>query len=89
MAQYWLQIVAHFALQFNSDGVSICEITNLSTFNYDEKIIGKLKIKGASGPHTIDLFNKLTVFDFYLDKFSIVAWYRRALHLVLRRLKKG
>lgn len=70
------------------DGVSICEVTSLSTSNYDEKIIGNLKVKRASGPHTIDFFNKISVFDFYLDKFSLVAWYRRLLPHVLRRLKK-
>jgi len=70
------------------DGVSICEITNLSKQTYDEKVIGSLKIGKANGPHTIDLFNQLTVFDFYVDKFSFVAWYRRALPIVLRRFKK-
>jgi hypothetical protein len=70
------------------DGVSICEITSLSISNYDEKIIGNLKIKGACGPHTIDLFNELSAFDFYVDKFSLLASYRRVLPLIFRRLKK-
>lgn len=35
MAQYWLQIVAHFALQFNTDGPLQC--SGLDVVRYDDK----------------------------------------------------
>ena len=70
------------------DGLSVCEINKLSTTDYEEKVVATLRFKDASGPHTIDLFKDELVFDFYMDKFSLLAWYRRISPFLLRRLKK-
>jgi hypothetical protein len=70
------------------DGISICEIINISTSDYEERIVGNIKVAGASGPHTVDAFNGVSVFDFYVDKFSLAAWYRRIMPLLLRGLKR-
>jgi hypothetical protein len=70
------------------DGLSVCEIIKLSTTDYEEQVVGSLRFKDASGPHTIDLYKDESVFDFYIDKFSLMAWYRRIAPFFLRRLKK-
>ena len=37
--------------------------------------------------HTVDVFEDKSVLDFYVDKFSFFAWYRRIVPYVLRRVK--
>ncbi|NCT82266.1 MAG: hypothetical protein GXC94_03930 [Comamonadaceae bacterium] len=69
------------------DGISICEITKLSGDDYEEKIVGSLRFNDACGPHTVDVFEDKSVLDFYVDKFSLFAWYRRIVPYVLRRAK--
>jgi len=69
------------------DGISICQITKLSTTDYEEKIVGSLHFNDASGPHTIDIFENKSVLDFYIDKLSLFAWFRRIAPYILRRLK--
>ncbi len=69
------------------DGITICEITKLSNYDYEEKIVGSLSFSDASGPHTIDVFEDKSVLDFYVNKFSFFAWYRRIVPYVLRRVK--
>lgn len=66
------------------DGISICEINKLSTSDYEEKVVGALRVKDASGPHTVDLFRDKSVFDFYVDTFSFLAWYRRIVPYLAR-----
>lgn len=69
------------------DGISICEITKLSRNDYEEKIVGSLCFNDASGPHTVDVFEDKSVLDFYVDKFSLFAWYRRIVPYILRSVK--
>jgi hypothetical protein len=69
------------------DGISICEITKLSSYEYEEKIVGSLCFNDASGPHTVDVFEDKLVLDFYVDKFSLFAWYRRIVPYFFRRAK--
>ena len=69
------------------NGITICEITKLSSYDYEEKIVGSLCFNDASGPHTVDVFEDKSVLDFYVDKFSLFAWYRRLVPYVLRRVK--
>lgn len=70
------------------NGLSICEITNISKYEYEEKIVGSLDFNDASGPHTVDFFNDKLVLDFYVHKFSLFAWYRRIAPYVFRRNMK-
>ena len=67
------------------DGICICEITKLSREDYEEKIVGSVRFNDASGPHTIDVFEDKLVLDFYVDKFSLFAWYRRIVPYILGR----
>lgn len=69
------------------DGITICEITKLSTHDYEEKIVGSLCFNDACGPHTVDMFEDKLVLDFYVDKFSLFAWYRRIVPYIFRRIK--
>lgn len=69
------------------DGVSICEITKLTTSEYEEKVVGSLRFNDASGPHTVDVSSETSVFDFYIDKFSLLASYRRVVPRILRRFR--
>ncbi|BAQ80363.1 glucosamine inositolphosphorylceramide transferase family protein [Pseudomonas sp. St29] len=70
------------------NGVSVCEITKISPTEYEEKLSSSLNFKDASGPHTVDIFENKSVFDFYVDTFSLFAWYRRVIPIVLKLLKK-
>jgi len=70
------------------DGLSVCEINKLSTTDYEEKIVGLLRFKDANGPHTIDFFKDEAVFDFYIERLSVMAWYRRIAPFLLSRIKR-
>jgi hypothetical protein len=32
------------------DGITVCEITDISASDYQEKVVGRLRVEGASGP---------------------------------------
>ncbi len=66
------------------NGLSIQEITKISSTDYEENFINELRFANALGPHTLDSLEDLAVMDFYENKFSIFAWYRRLLPLLLR-----
>lgn len=71
------------------DGITICEISKLSKSEYEEKIVGSLHFDDAKGPHTVDIFLESAVFDFYIDKFSLFAWYRRIVPLIIKYFHKN
>ena len=68
------------------ESISIIEIKKLSPKDYLEKYIGLIKIDKYKGPHTInfDLDSKKIIFDFYIDKFSLLAGIRRIKTLIKR-----
>ena len=70
------------------NGISICEIAKLSVDEYEEEVVGALRLEGVCGPHTIDLFQNKAVFDFYYDKLSLFAWYRRIAPIFLEALRR-
>lgn len=70
------------------DGVAICEITKLTPTEYEEKVVGSVRFADATGPHTVDIYGDKAVVDFYLERFSPLAWYRRIAPVVLRRRKR-
>lgn len=70
------------------DGITVCEITDISASDYQEKVVGRLRVEGASGPHTLDRNDQRSVFDFYQDKFSFFAWYRRVVPYLRHRLER-
>lgn len=69
------------------NGISICEIVKLSRTEYEERVTGSLSIDNARGPHTFDVYGSKSVFDYYVDKFSPFAWYRRIAPIILRRIQ--
>jgi len=70
------------------DGITVCEITELSVTHYAETVVGKFSVKGSYGPHTIDLGNGTCVADYYDYQFSWLAWYRILFPALRRRLKQ-
>jgi hypothetical protein len=67
------------------NGLTICEITKLTTTEYEEQEIGTLRFLDANGPHTIDISREQSVFDFYTVKFSFFALYRRLVPIILNK----
>tara|TARA_Y100000389_G_scaffold167531_1_gene172762 strand:+ start:9448 stop:11031 length:1584 start_codon:yes stop_codon:yes gene_type:complete len=68
------------------ESLSVIEIKNLTPKNYLEEFIGSIKIDKHKGPHTIN-FNEKTkkmIFDFYDNKFSLFAGFRRIKTLLKR-----
>jgi hypothetical protein len=58
-------------------GITINEICELSIDSYYERSIGNIFFREVCGPHTLDIKNDSVVADFYVDKFDILAGYRR------------
>jgi hypothetical protein len=71
------------------NGVTVCEIIKLSPIEYEERVLREIRFDGVSGPHTVDLVPGGAVLDFYVDRFSLLAWYRRLAPRLLKRLWKG
>lgn len=68
------------------NGIFVMEVCNISPDVYEEREIGQLRFSDASGPHTVDVLNGRAVLDFYVDKFSLLAGYRRFIAKVHARL---
>jgi len=68
------------------DKLWMVEITHLSPYNYSEKKIQEIKFKErVCGPHTINFNSELVAMDFYENKFSLLAGYRRFLNMVMKK----
>lgn len=59
------------------DGITVSEIVLLSESSYKEVSIGEVRFEDACGPHTLDIYDGNMVLDFYKEKFSLLAGYRR------------
>ena len=59
------------------DGIRVMEIERISPYVYKETEVWKLRFKDANGPHTIDIREKRAVLDYYFERFSLLAGYRR------------
>lgn len=68
------------------DGITICEIIKLTKKEYQEVFIGSLSFDAAKGPHTINFSGDICVVDFYIEKVSIFAWYRRLTPLLMSKI---
>lgn len=66
------------------NGITVSEIGCLSKERYSEKKVGSISFVDALGPHTFDVFGNLAVLDFYRNKFSFGAGYRRIAGKYLR-----
>lgn len=58
-------------------GLTMSYITKLTPTVYSENKFGDIRIDNASGPHTLDIHKDKMVLDFYTNKFSVLAGYRR------------
>ena len=67
--------------QDNSDsygnGIHVMEVTKIDRDVYEEKQVGQLRFADANGPHTVDIRNGKAVLDFYVNRFALLAGYRR------------
>jgi hypothetical protein len=67
--------------QDNSDsygnGLRVMEVLRIDPEAYEEREVARLCFSDANGPHTLDIRNGRAVLDFYVDKFSPLAGYRR------------
>ncbi|MBJ6545933.1 hypothetical protein JGT76_25695, partial [Enterobacter hormaechei] len=66
--------------------LAVNEIEVLDPEHYSEKRVANLAFQDARRPHTIDIHGQTMILDFYQDRFSLLAGYRR---LVARLLSKG
>lgn len=67
------------------DGVTVSQIVKLSKTDYEERVVGSLSFSDAAGPHTVDIHQSSAVLDYYIDRFSLLAGYRRLLPVLLKR----
>lgn len=61
------------------DGVVAFRIVTLTPDDYEEREAGSFAFAGLSGPHTIDRQGDRLLFDFYRERFSLMAAPRRLL----------
>lgn len=59
------------------DRITVSEIVELTPTRYAERKVGHIAFDDARGPHTLDIHNGSAVLDFYVDRFSLMAGYRR------------
>lgn len=63
--------------------VTVNKINKLSTLIYEEEIVSEVSFKDTKGPHTINFSENMIVLDFYSEKISILAGYRRLIPKLL------
>jgi hypothetical protein len=59
------------------DGLFVLEIDELTPDNYRERTIGKIAFQDRRGPHTINFRDGEILFDWYSERFSLLASVRR------------
>ena len=59
------------------NGICIYEILEINKTIYREKFVKSIKLNEFYGPHTIDISGQKIVLDYYTEKFSLFAGFRR------------
>jgi hypothetical protein len=59
------------------DGLILFEIEQLSADSYSERESGSIRFTDRCGPHTLNVRGERVVFDWYHDRFSALAGFRR------------
>jgi hypothetical protein len=59
------------------DGIVLFRIHALSRSEYRETVVRRLRFTGVRGPHTVNFRGDRAAFDFYVDRFSPLAGFRR------------
>lgn len=71
------------------DGLFCFQITRLDAETYSEKRVGEIRFQHVKGPHTLDWKDGHLLFDWYQDRFSLLAGARRLRYALLRRFGNG
>ena len=69
--------------------ILLFEITALSRSSYEERPAGEVALEGAIGPHTLNLAGGIAWFDFYRERFSMFAGFRRLRAALSKRRALG
>lgn len=64
--------------------ITVNKIKKISTKIYEEEVISEVCFKERKGPHTINFSRNKIVLDFYNNKFSLFAGYRRLIPKLLK-----
>jgi hypothetical protein len=67
------------------DGLIVFEVNELSPDAYSESLAGRIRLSDRKGPHTLNVRGDEVVFDWYRDRFSLLAGVRRLQSLLQRR----
>lgn len=59
------------------DGLTVFEVTHMDEHRYSEDIVSEFRFDHCSGPHTLNLDCGQAAFDFYVERFSLLAGVRR------------
>ena len=62
------------------DGILAFRILKLSPTEYEEDCAGEARFNRANGPHTLNRRGNMLLFDFYTERFSLLAGIRRVLN---------
>jgi hypothetical protein len=57
--------------------ILLFEVLALSRSTYDERQAGEVALQGAVGPHTLNIRGGTAWFDYYRERFSLLAGFRR------------
>lgn len=67
------------------DGLLAFAIHDLTPSSYAEHLVGQIRFADRKGPHTLDVQDGLIAFDWYRNRFSLLAGLRRASSLLQGR----
>jgi|GEM_PF-615335 len=67
------------------DGIVLFEIERLTPTEYRETEVGQLRFADCRGPHTLNLAGDRAWFDYYEDRFSLLAGIRRVRSRLVKR----
>lgn len=71
------------------DGIVLFEIERLTPTEYREIEAGQLRFPYFRGPHTLNLAGDQVLFDYYEDRFSLLAGVRRVRSRLLKQSTAG
>jgi len=69
------------------DGLLLFRISRITPSDFQEDLIGEIKFDLLHGPHTFDANDKLLCWDYYCEKFSLFAGYRRLVAAAKSRIR--
>lgn len=70
------------------DGLMVFEIETLTREAYSERLVGRIRFTDRRGPHTLNVRGDQMVFDWYHDRISPFAGFRRLGALVRRQFAR-